>query len=275
MAPVVWSGAITFGLLSIPIRLYVAARSENIALHLLHKRTHTRIKQPYYCRECGGIVPRSEIERGYEYEKGQYVVVDEEDLKKIAPQSGKNLEILAFVKTEEIDPIYFDASYFAMPAKDAEKPYVLFLGALEETQRVGIAKLTMHQREYTVFVRPRDNGLIIHTMFYADEIGKIEGYGKWNNVSVRPQEMKLAEQLVETLAEPFRPEAYHDHYRENLRRLIEAKRHGKTVTTEKEPKRAPVIDIMEALKRSIRETEAKEKKPVRARDGKSRLVRAS
>lgn len=275
MATAVWTGAISFGLLSIPIRLYAAARSEHIPLHLLHKGTHTRIKQPYYCEECGGIVPRSEIERGYEYEKGEYVVIEEGDLKKITPRSGKNMEILAFVKAEEIDPIYFDASYFVMPDKDAVKPYELLLKALEETNRVGIAKVTMHQREYTVFVRPRGHGLTAHTMYYADEIRKVEGYGNWKDVMTTAQEMKLAIQLVETLAEPFRPEAYHDSYRENLKKLIEAKRRGKSIVAEKEPKRAPVIDIMEALKRSVQQTEAKGKKPASAREGKKRLAKAS
>jgi DNA end-binding protein Ku len=266
MATAVWSGAITFGLLSIPIRLYAAARTERIAMHLLDKKTHSRIKQPYYCEECGGIVLRSELQHGYEYEKGEYVIIEDEDLKKITPPSSKSMEILAFVKEEEIDPIYFDASYFAMPDKKADKPYVLLLKALERTERAGIAKLTMHQREYTVFVRPRANGLTVHTMYYANEIRKVEGYGEWRNVNVKPQEMKLAEQFVETLAEPFRPEAYRDSYQENLKKLIAAKRDGKTVVAEKQPRRAPVIDIMEALRRSVRQSGAKTKKPASARE---------
>ena len=179
------------------------------------------------------------------------------------------MEIQAFVKRLQIDPIYFESSYFALPEKGNPKPYVLLVKALEDSDRVGIAKVTMHQREYTVFIRPRSHGLTVHTMYFVNEIRKVEGYGKTTqDIKLRPQEVKLAEQLVESLSEDFKPEQYHDTYQENLKTLIEAKRHGKTIVEEEEPKRAPVIDMMEALKRSLQETEAqKRKKPMRARSG--------
>ncbi|HEY6466569.1 MAG TPA: Ku protein [Candidatus Acidoferrales bacterium] len=256
MAASIWKGALTFGLLSIPIRLYAAARSERTHLHQLHAKCHTRLRQPLYCPTCNRIVKRDEVVKGFEYEKGHYVIVDKEDLKKIAPDSGRSMDILAFVKGEEIDPIFFDSSYLALPDKDADKPYQLLLKALEGTQRVGIAKFTMHQRDYTVFVRPRDGGITIHTMYFVNEIRQVPGYGaKPKNLQLRPQEVKLAEQLIESLSEDFNPGQYHDTYQDQLRALVEAKQKGKDVAEKPVPKHAKIIDMMEALKRSVQEAE--------------------
>jgi DNA end-binding protein Ku len=266
MATAAWRGSLTFGLLAVPIRLYTAARSERLNLHQLHKECNTRLKQPLYCPHCNRQVERSEVVRGYEYEPGRYVVVSDEEIKKITPSSSKTMEILAFVKQEQIDPIYFDSSYLVMPEKGSEKAYALLLKTLEDTNRVGIATVTMHQREYTVFIRPRNHGLTLHTMYFANEIRKVAGYGESEkNIKLKPQEIKLAEQLVETLSEDFKTEKYHDTFQERLRALIDAKMKGKTITVEKEPKRAPVIDMMEALKRSLAKTAANAKKPTRAK----------
>jgi DNA end-binding protein Ku len=266
MATATWRGSITFGLLSVPIRLYTAARSERMHLHQLHKVCNTRLKQPLYCPHCDRQVERSEVVKGYEYEPGQYVLVTEEEIKKITPRSGKTMEILAFVKQEQIDPIYFDSSYLVMPERDSEKAYALLQKTMEDTNRVGIATVTMHQREYTVFIRPRHHGLTLHTMYFANEIRKVAGYGESaRNIKLKPQEIKLAEQLVETLSEDFHPQKYHDTFQQRLRELIEAKMKGKTITVEKEPARAPVIDMMEALKRSLANSATQKKKPTRGR----------
>jgi DNA end-binding protein Ku len=280
MAASVWKGSISFGLLSIPIRLFPAARPERIKLHQIHKECHTRLRQPLYCPKHRRIVERSEVIKGYEYEKGHYIFIEEPDLKKIAPASSKNMEIQAFVKSSQIDPIFFESSYLALPEKDNPKPYGLLVKALEDSDRVGIAKVAMHLREYTVFIRPRSHGLTIHTMYFVNEIRKVEGYGKIaEDVKLRPQEIKLAEQLVESLAEDFRPQQYHDTFQERLKALIEAKREGKPIVEEERPKRAPVIDMMEALKRSLEQSESqKRKKPMRARpaarerEGRRRLA---
>jgi DNA end-binding protein Ku len=257
MAASIWKGALTFGLLSIPIRLYAASRPQRTPLHQLHNKCHTRLRQPLFCPTCNRIVNRNEVIKGYEYEKGHYVVVDKEELLKITPESGRSMEILAFVKSDQIDPIYYESSYVALPDKDADKPYQLLLKALEETQRVAIAKFTMHQREYTVFVRPRDGGITIQTMYFANEIRQIPGYGeKPKNLQLKPQELKLAEQLIESLSEDFNPAQYHDTYQEQLRALVEAKEKGKTLAEKTPPKQAKVIDMMEALKRSVREAES-------------------
>jgi DNA end-binding protein Ku len=175
---------------------------------------------------------------------------------------------VAFVKEEQIDPIYFDSSYFALPEKDSEKAYALLLKALEDKNRVAIATMSMHPREYTVFIRPREHGLTVHTMFFENEIRHVEGYGEIDkNIQLKPQEIKLAEQLVETLSEDFDPSKYHDTFQENLKALIESKQKGRTFVEEPKPGRgAPVIDMMEALKRSVRQSEAANKtKPSRPR----------
>ena len=187
------------------------------------------------------------------------------------------MEIVAFVKEEQIDPIYFDSSYFALPEKDSEKAYALLWKALEDKHRVAIATVTIHQREYTVFIRPRDHGLTVHTMFFENEIRHVEGYGKIDeNIHPKPQEIKLAEQLVETLSEDFEPSKYHDTLQENLKALIESKQKGRTFVEEPKPGRAPVIDMMEALKRSVRQSESgnkgKSSRTRREHEGRRRLA---
>jgi DNA end-binding protein Ku len=261
MASAVWKGTLSFGLLAIPVKLYAAARSQRMILHQLHKVCHTRLKQPLYCPQCNRQVDRSEVVRGYEYEKGKYVVINEDEIKKITPRSSTVMEIVAFVKQEQIDPIYFDASYFMLPDKESEKPYALLLKTLEDSNRVGIATVTMHQREYTVFIRPRNNGLTIHTMYYANEIREVAGYGKAEkDVRLKPAEVKLAEQLVESLSQDFKPEQFHDKFQENLKALIEAKQKGKTIIAEHQPGPARVIDMMEALKKSLASAQARKQK---------------
>lgn len=256
MATAVWKGALSFGLLSIPIRLYTAARTARTALHQLHNKCHTRLRQPLYCPTCNRIVERNEVVKGYEYEPGHYVLVDKGELKKITPESGNTMEILAFVRQDQIDPVYMDSSYLALPDKGSDKAYQLLLKALEDTGEVGIAQFVMHQREYTVFIRPRDNGITIHTMFFQNEIRSVAGYGeKPKNLQLRPQEVKLAEQLIASLTEDFDPAKYHDRYQEQLRTLVEAKQKGKAFVEKAAPKKAKVIDMMDALKQSLRRAE--------------------
>jgi DNA end-binding protein Ku len=277
MANAVWTGSLSFGLLAIPIRLYPAARHERVRMHLLHSTCHTRLREPLYCPKHERIVERSEAVHGYEYEEGRYVVVEDEELKKITPASAHTAELLGFVKESQVDPIYFDSSYFALPEKENQKPYVLLVKALENAERMAIAKLTMHLREYTIFVRPRDHGLLVHTMHFANEVREAAGYGKVDQeIKLRPQELRLAEQLLESLAQDFKPQCYHDGYQERLKALIEAKRKGETIVEERAPKRAPVIDIMEALKKSVQQSETQKKKgtveagPTRARKASAR-----
>ena len=161
------------------------------------------------------------------------------------------MEILTFVDQSNVDPIYFDSSYLALPEPHAEKPYRLLVKALENTRKMGVAKLAMHQREYTVFIRARNNGLTLHTMYYQNEIASVEGYGKNYEAKLKPEEVKLADRLIEALSASFKPENYKDEFQERLNELIDAKLKGKTVAATPKPGKAPVIDMMEALKKSL------------------------
>jgi DNA end-binding protein Ku len=251
MASSVWKGMISFGLVSIPIRLFAAARTKRTYLHQIHNACNTRLKQPLFCPTCDRMVDRSEVIKGYEYETGQYVLVDGEEIKKITPPSGKTMEIMTFLNQADVDPIYFDSSFVALPEPHAEKPYALLLKALQDTKKMGVAKVSMHQREYTIFIRARNNGLTLHTMYYQNEISTVEGYGKKYDIKLKPEEVKLADQLVETLSAPFKPELYKDEFQQRLNELIEARLKGKTVSVAPKPGKAAVIDMMQALKKSL------------------------
>ena len=251
MAASVWKGMISFGLVSIPIRLHAAARAKRTYLHQIHKDCNSRLKQPLFCPSCNRMVDRSEVIKGYEYETGQYVLIEGEEIKKITPASGKLMEIIAFLDEDSVDPIYFDSSFLALPEENAEKPYRLLLKALEDTRKMGVAKVTMHQREYTIFIRARNNGLTMHTMYYQNEISQVAGYGKNYEVKLKPEEVKLADKLIESLSAPFKPEAYKDEFQAHLNELIQAKLKGKTSVSAPQAGRAPVIDMMQALKKSL------------------------
>jgi DNA end-binding protein Ku len=266
MATSVWKGFLSFGLISIPIRLFVAARSERISLNQIHKDCGSRIKMPLFCPVCNRQVPRTEIVKGYEHEKDQYVLFTDEELDKIEPESARSMEILEFVKTNEVDPLYYDTSYYMVPEEEGKKAYQLLLKAMDESAYAAIAKITMHGREQIVVIRPRANGLTLHTMFYANEVREVAEYGQTDKVELKASEKKLAEQLIESLAAPFDPSKYRDEYQVNMRDMIDAKLKGQQVVEAPHVKRAPVIDLMEALKKSIsdRQASAAKKPPMRA-----------
>jgi DNA end-binding protein Ku len=255
MATTVWKGHLTFGLISMPVRMFAAARGERISFNQLHKECHSRLKQPLFCPVCNRNVERSEIVKGYEYEKDQYVLFSEEELDKIEPSSARVMEILEFVKLSEMDPLYFDSSYYLSPEDAGIKAYQLLMKAMEESGYGAIAKLTMHQREHIVIVRPGTRGMTLHTMFYSNEIRAAESVPT-DKIEIKDQEKKLAQQLIESLAARFEPQKYRDEYQENLRAMISAKLKGQQVTEVAQPHLAPVIDLMEALKKSLAEKQA-------------------
>jgi DNA end-binding protein Ku len=255
MATTVWKGHLTFGLISMPMRMFAAARGERISFNQLHSVCHSRLKQPLFCPVCNRNVERSEIVKGYEYEKDQYVLFSEEELDKIEPPSAHVMEILEFVKLDEMDPLYFDSSYYLSPEDAGVKAYKLLIDAMKESGYGAIAKLTMHQREHIVIIRPSAKGMTLHTMFYSSEIRAAESVPT-DKVEVKDPERKLALQLIESLAAPFEPQKYRDEYQENVRAMIAAKLKGQQVTEVAHPHMAPVIDLMEALKKSLAEKKA-------------------
>ncbi len=245
-----WKGHLTFGLVSLPVRLFTAARGETIGFNQLHKEDHSRVKQVLYCQAEDKPITRDQIVKGYEYEKGKYVVIEDEDLRKAAPKTARVMEILEFVKADDVDPVYLDASYYMAPDEGGEKPYALLFAAMKKTGYYGVAKVAMHSREHIVVMRPGQHGLLLHTMYFADEVRKADEF-RTDTENIRDKELALALNLVESLAAEFEPEKYHDNYRDNIRRMIEAKIQGNTIVETPETHIAPVIDIMEALKKSL------------------------
>jgi DNA end-binding protein Ku len=213
--------------------------------------------------------------KGYETSKNKYVVVDDEELKKIAPPTATTMDILQFVRSDEVDPIYFESSYYVGPEESAAKPYQLFLQALVLTKYHAVAKLTMHGREHIVLIRPAEGTLVLHTLFYPNELHEANRTAPKSDSKLPPKEVELAKSLVQHLASRFKPSEFHDSYRENIERLIEQKKKGKPVSVTSQPKRAPVIDMMEALKRSLAATPAVREKARSGRVKKSKKARAA
>jgi len=252
MASSVWKGHLTFGLVSFPIRLFSAARSETISFNLLHKDDHSRIKQVTFCQAEDKPVPRTDLVKGYEYEKDHYVVIEEEDIKKVAPKTAKVMEILEFVKADDVDPVYLESSYYVAPDEGGEKPYALLFQALRESKYYALAKVAMHNREHIIILRPGSKGILSHTMYFQDEIRQVEEF-RTDTSLVKEKELAMAKMLISSLEADFEPQKYHDEYRLNLEKMIEAKIQGKKVVAAPSEHVAPVIDIMEALKRSLAE----------------------
>jgi DNA end-binding protein Ku len=252
MASSVWKGHLTFGLVSFPIRLFSAARGETISFNLLHKEDHSRIKQVTYCQAEDKPVPRTDLVKGYEYEKDHYVVIDDEDIKKVAPKTAKVMEILEFVMADQVDPIYLESSYYVAPDEGGEKPYALLFQALRESKYYALAKVAMHNREHIIVLRPGAKGILSHTMYFQDEIRQVEEF-RTDTSLVKDKDLEMAKMLIASLEADFEPQKYHDEYRLNLQRMIEAKIEGKKIVAAPTEHVAPVIDIMEALKRSLAE----------------------
>jgi DNA end-binding protein Ku len=252
MAASVWKGHLIFGMVSFPIRLFSAARSETISFNMLHKEDHSRIRQVTYCALEDKPIARTDTVKGYEYEKDHYVVIEDEEIRKVAPKTAKVMEILEFVKADQVDPIYLESSYYVAPEEGGEKAYALLFTALKESGYYAVAKVAMHNREHIIVMRPGDKGIVSHTMYYQDEIRQVEEF-RTDTDLVKDKELAMAKMLISSLEAEFEPQKYHDTYRDNLQKLIEAKIEGKKVVETPAEHVAPVIDIMEALKKSLAE----------------------
>ncbi|MEO8028561.1 MAG: Ku protein, partial [Bryobacteraceae bacterium] len=249
-ASTVWKGHLTFGLVSFPIKLFSAARGESVSFNQLHKADGSRVKQVIFCQAEDKPIPRSEIVKGYEYEKDRYVTIEDEDIKKVAPSTAKVMEILEFVKGEQIDPIYYETSYYMAPDEAGEKPYALLFESLRKSGYCGVAKIAMHNREHIVILRPGKNGVLLHTMYFNHEIRQVDEF-RTNLELVKEKELALANMLIETLAAEFEPAKYKDTFRENILAMIEAKKEGQEIVAAPEPAQHKVVDILEALKASL------------------------
>ncbi len=268
MAATVWKGFISFGLVSFPVRLQVAAREKSIQFHLLHKKDMSRVKEVYFCQAEDKPLKREDLVRGFEVNKDEYVMVEQAELDKIAPKTAKVMEILQFVKAEKFDPVLLDKSYHALPDGEVTKPYALLREAMKQRGQYAIAKLAMHNREHVVVIRPDAKELMLHTMFFADEVQGAEI--KTGSEKFTAQEIKLAGQLIDALTAKFELGKFHDEYKANLARLIEQKQKGERVTVVKAEKPAPVVNILDALRKSLAENKPAERKPrAKPRKGKA------
>lgn len=259
------AGTISFGLVSIPIQLYSATSSQKISFNLLHAKCGSRIKQQTFCPKCDAVVERSSLVRGYQFSKDEYVQLSEDELKSLEQESSKIIDIAEFVPLPKVDPIYFENTYYLGPDKGGEKPYRLLAEAMAKTHRVALAKLVLRGKENLVLIRPAEQGLMLHTMYYADEIRNFAEIDKGQAAAVKEAELKLAIHLIDQLSnEEFKPDQYQDEYRSRVLELVNRKIEGKEVTTTAvEPQRGQVIDLMQALKESLAK-HAPSKKTARA-----------
>lgn len=256
----IWKGAISFGLVNIPIKLYTATEVKDIKFNFLHRECKSPIRYEKICPVCKTELNSEDLVRGYEYEKGRYVIIEEEDLEKIPLSTLKNIEILDFVSIEEIDPIYYVKSYYVAPGDLGTKAYHLLLEAMKKTGRIAVARVVLRQKESLAVLRTSHNALIMETIFYPDEIRDTQLIPEMKyDIAVHDNELKMAVNLIESLTARFEPEKYQNNYREALLELIHAKVKGEEVITPAQPETTKVVDLMEALKASI-EAAQKDKK---------------
>jgi DNA end-binding protein Ku len=254
MASTVWKGYISFGLVSVPVRLYAAARAEHVSFNQIHEPCGSRIKQQTVCPVCDRVVERNELVKGYQVDRDAYVLVTGDELKTLEADSSEAMEIAQFVSLSEVDPIYFESSFYSAPEDPGRRAYSLLLQAMEKLNVAAIAKVTLHQREQIVLMRPYHQGIILHTLYFPAEVREIGEYGKTENMTLQKPEIALAEQFIQQLTAKFEPEQYKDEYQQRVLDMIETKRAGQVVAGQPhKPKLAPVIDLMEALKKSIAE----------------------
>lgn len=255
-----WKGAITFGLISIPVRLYSAVKEKSMKFHLLHEEDKGRIKYERKCSVCGKEVSWDDIIKGYEFSKDHYVTFTDDELDSIDMDSVKAIDVEAFVPLEQIDPIYFNKTYYVVPDAAGLKAYRLLLDALEAEGQVGVAKVAFRDKEHLATIRLKDEVFVLETMHWPDEIQEPAFEELDKRVKIKDTEVKMARQLIQQLTDDFRPQEFKDVYRERLHDLAEKKIEGEEIAIAAEPEEEPtkVVDLMEALKASV--AEAKKRK---------------
>jgi DNA end-binding protein Ku len=267
MAATIWSGTLSFGLVTIPVRMVTATRSHNISFHLLHETCKTRIKLHNYCSFHKKVVERSELVKGFEYRKNEYVIITQEELDRAETESSKVLDIAQFVELSDVDPIYYEKTYALEPPDEKSgKPYYLLLEAMKEKRRAAVGLLLMRDREYLALIRPYGDLLVLHLLLFEDEI-VIKKKRSSTKSQVKEKETGLALQLVEQLTEKFNPGQFKNTYIERVQQLIEAKIRNKKVRFYQPKPRKQIGDLMEALQKSVKLAASKNGKP-----GKLRVV---
>lgn len=249
-----WSGAITFGLVTVPVKAFGAVSEHRVSLRMLCPKDKSPIKYKRICTKEKKEVPWNNIQRGYEVEKGKYVALTNKDLEKIEIKSGKSIEIMRFTDLDKLDPIHFDKGYFLVPTEESKKPYFLLMEALQANDKVAVGRVVMHEREHLVALRPYGNSILMETLHYADEINDPSDFAELRKpVEVSPEEIELAGELIRVMKKPFNLKEFKDSYQNALQQLVEAKMKGKEEIVEtKVPEVETTKDLMEALKASIK-----------------------
>jgi DNA end-binding protein Ku len=250
-----WKGAITFGLISIPVRLYSAVQEKSLKFHLMHEEDGGRIKYERVCSKCGKKVSWDDLVKGYEYSKDHYVTFSDDELEGLDVDSIRAIDVVAFVPLTDIDPIYFNKTYYVAPEAAGLKAYRLLADALEAEGQVGVAKVALRDKEHLATVRLKDDVFVLETMHWPDEIREPEFEELDKKVKIQDSEVKMARQLIQQLSAEFDPSEFEDEYRSKLEELVQAKVEGAEVTVAAEPEEEPtkVVDLMEALKASVEE----------------------
>lgn len=268
MPRTMWKGAISFGLVSIPIRVFPATEEKGLSFRQLHDKDHGRIKYKRTCAKCDEEVAYENIVRGYEYEKDRYVVLTDEELESVPIESSRAIDIMQFVDLEEIDPIYFQKSYYLVPEETGAKAYALLRKAMSEDGKVGIAKVSFRDKEHLAALRFRDDVFVLETMYWPDEIRAAEFEELDKDHKLRPQELQMARTLIENLTDDWDPEQFRDEYREALLEIVEKKVAGEEIELIEAPEPTKVVDLMDALKASV-EAATKPSKPTKVSAKKS------
>lgn len=268
MAHAIWSGAINFGLVTIPVKLFTAVRTNELSFNMLHEKDEGRIKYERQCSVCHENVPWEEIVKGYEYEKGQYVILKDEDFKRVNIEATQSVDIVEFVELSGINPVYFDKPYYLEPEKKGRHAYALLREALNKAGKVGVARVVIRSKEHLAAIKPIGDALVLELMHWADEIVEPQSLDFPAADTMPEGEMKVAKLLIDTMsAEKFEPEAFKNKYNEELLAMIEARAAGKEVpkSTTKAPVRSSVVNLMDVLQQSLEETKKhRTAKPVAA-----------
>jgi DNA end-binding protein Ku len=273
MARAIWKGSISFGLVNIPIALYPATRREELKFRLLRKTDLSPVNYKRVAEKDGKEVPWDQIVKGYEYEKGKYVVLQDEDFQRVDIEATQTVDIQDFVELDEIDPIFFYKPYYLEPQKGGDKAYALLRDALKDSKKVGVAKVVIKTREYLAGVKPEDGALVLELMHFADELAGTSKLNIPKKVEVGKREMTMAKSLIDSMSSKWNPGKYKDDYREALMEVIEEKVEAGGKEIEEKPRKAPkptkVIDLVSALQKSLEETGAKKKTKTKSRAKKA------
>jgi DNA end-binding protein Ku len=270
----IWKGAISFGMVTIPVKLYAATEEKDIRFRLLHREDGAPIEEKRFCTEDGKEVAWDDLVRGFEVRKGEFVVLEPDEIAEAKPESGTTIEIGDFVEAAEIDPVYFEKSYFLEPTEIGARPFSLLRRALEETERVAIARVTIRTRERLAVLRTYEDTVILETMFWPDEIRSTGALDlpEGREAKVQAKELDMARSLVESLADRFKPESYTDAYRVALEELIERRMRGERRSAKRRKPEPKVIDLMDALRASVDEAKGGGERKA-AREGTRRTAR--